>query len=92
MNNTTYKKWSLNEPFTSGSVTAIAGTIVPTPQTYDGKVTVPTGYKVPVDSFVTLSSSPSIGDLLYDSEINDTLIHNLLVRVKSIELWIQNQQ
>lgn len=92
MNDTTYKKWSLNEPFTSGSVTAIAGTIVPTPQTYGGKVTVPTGYKVPVDAFVTSASSPSVGDLLYDSEINDTLIHNLLVRVKSIELWIQNQQ
>ena len=92
MNGSTFKKWILGEPFTSGSVTAIAGTLVPTPQTYEGKVTVPTGYKVPVDAFVTLSSNPSVGDLLYDSEINDTLIHNLLTRVKSIELWIQNQQ
>lgn len=92
MSGTTYKKWISNDPFDNGSVTNITGTQVSTPQTYDGKITVPTGCKVPVDSFVTLSEYPSVGDFLYDSEINDTLIHNLLTRVKAIELWIQNQQ
>lgn len=92
MDGSTFTKWSDNTPFTKGSITATTGTLVSTPQTKDGKITVPSGYKVSVDSFVTLDSTPSIGDSIYDSEINDTLIHNLLTRVKSIELWIQNQQ
>lgn len=80
MSGTSYKKWTNGDPFSNGNVTNITGTQV-------------TGdFKIPVDSFVTLSESPSVGDFLYDSEINDTLIHNLLTRVKAIEIWIQNQQ
>ena len=80
MNATSYKKWIDNNPFTNGSVTNITGDQI------SGT------FNHTADAFVTLSESPSVGDFLYDSEINDTLIHNLLTRVKAIEIWIQNQQ
>lgn len=87
MDGTTSYRWDDNTPFTNGSVTAISGTLVSTPQPYEGasEITVPTGYKVPVDAFVTLNYNPTVGDLLYDSEINDALIHNLSFRLKSLE-------
>ena len=92
MDGSTVVSWTSDNDIIDGSVTAISGTALTEPNTYQGYIVVPDNYKVSADAFVTLTSSPSVGDLLYDSEINDTLIHNLLVRVKSIELWIQSQQ
>lgn len=82
--------WLSDEDIEDGSTTEVVGTPLTNPHTINGYVVVPKDYKVSVDAFVTLPSSPSVGDLLYDSEINDTLLHNLLTRVKTIELWIQN--
>lgn len=88
MNGSTQVVWTGDTSITDGAITAIDGTLVSTPQYKNDKIVVPSGYKVLVDAFVNLNETPSVGDMLYDSEINDTLIHNLLTRVKSLELVV----
>lgn len=94
MSGNTKVGWDSDTAFTDGSITNISGTLVSTPQYTDQaqtKICIPSGYKIPVDAFVTVNETPQVGTLLYDNEINDALLHNLLVRVKSIENWIQSQ-
>ena len=68
--------------------TSLTGNALVTPQTYNGHIVVPTNPTIDTDAFVN-EDTMIIGTTIYDSTINDYVMHSLVNKVKALTFTVQ---